>query len=166
MGIDYGKWIGLGLTGYGVYQGAKQSGRANDLQGQSQQQSEEQWRDRAPFRQMALQGVQNASTPVDSAGLFQDAGNPYSQSFAGMHSRDLGAEMAGPAITPPAPPPTTPDGRPMAPLPSAEAERVRGMFDPNWRPPATSGSASVQSSPEEARRMSMQEFLRMQGGRR
>lgn len=86
--------IGLGLGAYGAYQGAKQQRKADQLNDRSLAMSEEQYADRAPFRQYATQGLSQLGAR-DSSGIFGDPGNPYAA--ARDYTTDMGAQQFTPA---------------------------------------------------------------------
>lgn len=93
MSIDWGGIVSkYGPTavslGAAVASG-KSQGKANDLTDKGLAQAQQQYDDRLPFRQFALQGINAANARVDSGSLFNNKANPFSK--AHDWSQDLGA---------------------------------------------------------------------------
>lgn len=81
-----GPLVASGLDFIGNRSAAREAGQWQD---RAVRMAEQEYGDRRPFREQALQGLAASNAPVDSASLFNDPGNPYSAQFD--FTRDLGA---------------------------------------------------------------------------
>jgi hypothetical protein len=138
---DNADWlIPTAIGGYDAVQRGKEGARARNLEDEGLALAREQWADRAPFRNYALQGLQALGTPLQTGSLFRDMGNPYSATYADMHGQDLGAQLMPqntPAAPAPAPSPVA-NGGPMTPDQVADAQRrqdFRNQTQNRVRPP-------------------------------
>lgn len=79
----------VGMSAYNALNAGKQQGKADKLSQQALDISKQQYAERSPFRQMALNGINAANAPVNSASIFQNKSNPFSA--AHDYTQDLGA---------------------------------------------------------------------------
>lgn len=166
---DNADWLVPGAIGlWSANESGKQTDKADKYNEQALQFEMQKFLETEPFRRYAMASLGNSSRPMDTSGLFRDAGNPYSASYD--YTRDYtntGPEVSGaPAGTPGMFDSTgnlVPTGDwQLGGKMNYSPDQVRAIGEANYTSPGIgTGSGQAYSSPEEARRMTDQDIEEM-----